>query len=145
MSYLFEIRNLTKIYDYRKVLDIPSLNLMEKTIYAFYGPNGAGKTTLLSILNLLLPPSTGSISYRGVDILNPATDRLIVRREMTMVTQNPYLFNATVESNVAYGLKMRNISKSQTRVTVSRCLAKVGLSGFEKRIARELSGGRYSG
>ncbi len=141
MSHLFEIRNLTKIYGHRKVLDIPSLNLREKKVYAFYGPNGAGKTTLLSILNLLLPPSTGSISYRGVDILNPATDRLIVRREMTMVTQNPYLFNTTVESNVAYGLKMRHISKSQTRVTVSRCLAKVGLSGFEKRSARELSGG----
>jgi tungstate transport system ATP-binding protein len=141
MSHLFEIRNLAKIYEHRKVLDIPSLNLREKMIYAFYGPNGAGKTTLLSILNLLLPPSTGSISYRGVDILNPATDRLNVRREMTMVTQNPYLFDTNVEGNVAYGLKMRNISKSQMRVTVSGCLARVGLSGFEKRSARELSGG----
>jgi len=141
MSYLFEIKNLTKIYDYRKVLDIPSLDLEEKRIYAFSGPNGAGKTTLLSILNLLLPPSTGRIFYRGLDVLNLGKDKMHVRRQMTMVTQGPYLFNTTVENNVAYGLKMRKVPKSQIRDTVSRCLAKVGLSGFEKRRARELSGG----
>jgi ABC-type methionine transport system ATPase subunit len=97
-------------------------------------PEGAARCSEVDV-------TAGSISHRGVDILNPATDRLILRREMTMVAQNPYLFNTTVEDNVAYGLKMRNISKSQMRVTVSRCLAKVGLSSFEKRSARELSGG----
>lgn len=139
MSYLFEIKDLTKIYDHKKVLDIPSLNLKERRIYAFCGPNGAGKTTLLSVLNLLIAPSTGRILYHGRHV--PGTDRVDVRREMTLVTQNPYLFSTTVENNVAYGLKLRKIPKSQMEDTVSRCLAKVGLSGFQKRSTRKLSGG----
>lgn len=141
MSYLFEIKDLTKIYNGKKVLDIPSLDLEEKGIYVFSGANGAGKTTLLSILNLLLMPSTGKILYKGLDVLNSQVNRIGIRREMTMVTQNPYLFDTTVENNVAYGLKMRKVPKTQMKDTVGSCLAKVGLSGFEKRRAHELSGG----
>lgn len=141
MNYLFKIQDLTKIYNGKKVLDISSLTLEEGKIYGFLGANGAGKTTLLSILNLLLPPSTGTILYKGLDIWNSGKDKISVRREMTMVTQSPYLFDTTVENNVAYGLKIRNFPRSQIKDIVSKCLSRVGLSGFEKRRAHELSGG----
>lgn len=141
MNYLFKIQDLTKIYNGKKVLDIPSLTLEEGKIYAFLGTNGAGKTTLLSVLNLLLPPSTGRILYKGLDIWNSGKDKISVRREMTMVTQNPYLFDTTVENNVAYGLRIRNFPRSEIKDRITQCLAKVALSGFEKRRAHELSGG----
>lgn len=141
MNYLFEIKNLTKVYNGKKVLDVPFLTFEEGKIYALLGVNGAGKTTFLSILNLLLAPSTGSILYRGLNILNSQTDKVHIRREMTMVTQTPYLFNTTVEDNIAYGLRIRNFSRDQIGDIVSRCLVRVRLSGFEKRRARELSGG----
>ncbi|UCG66358.1 MAG: ABC transporter ATP-binding protein [Deltaproteobacteria bacterium] len=135
----FEIRELTKGYHSKKVLDIPSLTIKKGKIYGVIGPNGSGKTTLLSILSLLMPPTSGTIYLEGVDI--DKADKHSLRQNVTLVLQNPLLFNTTVGNNIIYGLKARGVKKGEQKKRLEECLKLVGLDGFEKRRAREHSGG----
>lgn len=135
----FEIRNLTKVYHGKKVLDIPRLTIKTGGFYGVMGPNGSGKTTLLSLLSLLLPPTSGKIYFEGVD--TSKADKRSFRQKITLILQNPLLLNTTVQNNIAYGLKVRRIKRIAQKRRVTECLQLVGLEGFEKRRPREISGG----
>jgi tungstate transport system ATP-binding protein len=139
VAALFELRDITKSYNNTRVLAIPHLAIKQGGVYGIMGPNGAGKTTLLSIVALLLAPTSGTIYWEGANIAT--LDRNQLRRKVTLITQNPYLFHTTVENNVVYGLKMRGIKGEERRKKMKTSLALVGLPGFAKRMARELSGG----
>jgi tungstate transport system ATP-binding protein len=139
MSALFELRDITKLYNNIQVLDIPHLVIEQGGIYGIMGPNGAGKSTLLSILAFLIPATSGTIYWEGTDI--GALNIYALRRKVTLIHQNPYLFDTTVRKNVVYGLKGRLISKEKRQKQVKECLMQVGMPGFEERRARELSGG----
>ena len=84
---LYALRNLTRVYDGRTVLDVPELTLGQGTIYGLLGPNGSGKTTLLSILAFLEKPTTGTVAYHGrpVDFSEKGLQPL--RREIVLVNQ----------------------------------------------------------
>lgn len=140
-SHLFEIENLVHRFNGTPILDIPRLSLQPGKIYALVGPNGSGKTTLLSILNLILPPTSGSISYRGepAGVEEPA--RRLKRLEMSLLLQEPFLFNTTVYKNVAWGLEARGMRKDEIDSRVSWALELVRLRRFSGRRARSLSGG----
>lgn len=140
-EYLFKVENLTHNYGDRTVLTIPSLTFETRKIHAITGPNGSGKTTLCSILSLLLKPTTGTLWYQGERIYENggATER--VRKKVTMVHQNPFLFNTTVEKNVAYGLKIRNYPRSQWEPKVEECLKLMGIEHLRRQRATRLSGG----
>jgi tungstate transport system ATP-binding protein len=139
MASLLELRDITKSYNHTRVLAIPQLAIKQGGVYGIMGPNGAGKTTLLSIAALILAPTSGTIYWEGANIAT--MDQHQLRKRVTLITQNPYLFQTTVGKNVAYGLKMRGITREQRRERAKACLDLVGLSGFAKRMARELSGG----
>jgi tungstate transport system ATP-binding protein len=139
MPALIELRDITKSYHDRTVLDIPRLVIKQGGIYGIMGSNGAGKTTLLSIVAFLLSPTSGKLCWEGVDVAT--LDQHLLRKRVTLITQNPYLFHTTAWKNVIYGLKVRGISKEQRKAKAQECLTMVGLSGFEKRMAYELSGG----
>ena len=136
-----EIKNLVKIFNSKKILDISGCRFKEGKIYSLYGPNGAGKTTLFHILAFLEEPSSGEILFDGRKPENLALSRKNLIKEITLVQQNPYLFNTTVAKNISYGLKLRGIDKEEIKKAVRESLDMVGLSGFEKRKAKELSGG----
>ena len=137
----FRIRGLTKVRNGKTVLDIPDLVLKKGLIYGVMGPNGAGKTTLVSILSFLSRPASGKIYFDGVEVNGYGYDTSVLRRQMATVLQNPFLLNTTVEKNVAYGLKIRRWRKKEQKQKVRESLRHVGLTGFEKRKAHELSGG----
>ena len=99
---LFEIRNLTKVYGRRTVLDIKELDFERGLIYALLGPNGSGKTTLLEILSLLNPPTTGTIRYNHRTVDSSENNLTTFRREIVMVQQNPVLFTTTVYKNLEF-------------------------------------------
>ncbi|NVM57951.1 MAG: ATP-binding cassette domain-containing protein, partial [Desulfobacterales bacterium] len=138
---LFEIKNLTKVYGNRTVLDIPELSLEKGKVYGLLGPNGSGKTTLLEILSFLLPPSAGEIVYdsRKVDFSEGFLQGL--RREVVMVEQQPILFTTSVYKNVEFGLKIRNVSKDRRKRIVYEVLDLVGMREFAEASAHKLSGG----
>jgi len=133
---------LEKIHHYYKqkdVLNIPSLIFDRGKVYALVGPNGAGKTTLLFIIGLLLKPTSGRILYRGKEITEGDSKEL--RGKITMIFQDPILFNSTVKDNVEYGLKIQKVKSSDRKRKAEKCLEMVGLQGFAERRARELSSG----
>ncbi|MCG2762529.1 MAG: ATP-binding cassette domain-containing protein [Candidatus Atribacteria bacterium] len=139
---ILKVRNLKKIYNNKIVLDIDNLNFQEGKIYAIVGPNGSGKTTLLNILNLLEKPDEGQIFFYDQAITNKLnSDTLEIRRRMTLVNQDPFLFHSTVYDNIAYGLKIRSISSKVQKSRIRSALNIVGLSAFKDRKANQLSGG----
>lgn len=138
---LYEIRNLTKTYGERVVLDIPALDFRDGLIYALLGPNGSGKTTLLEILGLLSPPTTGAIRYRGRPLSFRGNHLFLLRREMIIVHQNPILFSTTVYRNLEFGLKIRGIPKKERALRIKDALELVGMGSFFHAEAHNLSGG----
>jgi len=118
------------------------LNFQEGKIYAIVGPNGSGKTALLNILNLLEKPDEGQIFFYDQEITNKSnSDTLEIRRRMTLVNQDPFLFHSTVYDNIAYGLKIRSIPSKVQKSRIRSALNIVGLSAFKDRKADQLSGG----
>lgn len=139
---IFKVRNLKKVYNDKIVIDVDNLNFQEGKIYAIVGPNGSGKTTLLNILNLLEKPDEGQIFFYDQAITNKLnSDTLEIRRRMTLVNQDPFLFHSTVYDNIAYGLKIRSIPSKVQKSRIRSALNIVGLSGFKDRKANQLSGG----
>lgn len=138
---MFEIFGLTQVFDGRTVLDIEHLTFESGKVYCLYGPNGSGKTTLFEILTLLRKPTTGRILFHGQEIYPNEDGIADLRSRVTLVHQDPLLFDTTVERNVDYGLRLRKIPKEQRKARVSECLRLVRLDGFQKRKARSLSGG----
>ena len=122
------------------ILDIPSFRITEKEFVSLIGPNGSGKSTLLLVLNSLLKPVAGRIVYRGEEISSREAV-LRYRRKVSMVFQEPLLFDTTVYKNVASGLKIRGINRDEIRERVMRYLKCFNIEHLANRSARKLSGG----
>jgi tungstate transport system ATP-binding protein len=122
------------------VLDIPSFCLHEKEIVTVVGPNGSGKSTLLLTLACLLKPAQGRISYRG-NALDSQDAAFQLRRKISMVFQEPLLFDTTVYKNVAAGLSIRGLSRNDMKDRVMKYLKYFNIEHLSGRSARKLSGG----
>jgi tungstate transport system ATP-binding protein len=138
---IFELSELTQIFDARTVLNISYLTFEAGKIYCLYGPNGSGKTTLFEVLTLLRKPTNGRIIFQGKEVYPGEEGVAELRSQVTLVHQDPLLFDTTVEKNVDYGLRVRRMAKDQRQQRVAECLHLVQLDGFQKRRARQLSGG----
>lgn len=138
---ILDLKGIKHIYNGKKVLDVPDFSLEKGQIHGLVGPNGSGKTTLLSIMSLILRPTQGEVYFEGSLVRYGNHSLRAAQRRMTMVIQAPYLFNTSVAKNVAYGLRSRGISKRICDGKAKEILELVGLKGFEKRGARQLSGG----
>jgi molybdopterin-binding protein len=139
MSWVAELKKVTKVFDGITALDNVNLKILDGEIFALLGPNGSGKTTLLKILAFIEKPSEGEVYFCGRKVTDK--DMAQMRMESTMVFQKTTLFNTTVYNNVAYGLKIRKMPKNKIEEEVSKALKLVRLEGFEKRLAKRLSGG----
>ena len=133
---LYRLRGVVKRYGGRAVLALDELDVYEGERLALLGPSGAGKSTLLRLLNFLEPPDAGAIAYAGV--APSGAIPLALRREVTTVFQRPFLLDASVRANVAYGLRVRG-RRDQARVDAA--IDRVGLAGLAGARARTLSGG----
>ena len=99
------------------------------------GPSGCGKSTVLSALAGFIAPSQGMLLIDDAPVTRPRTDVGLVFQQHTLLPWR------TVEENVAFGLKMRNVPRDQRLAAARALLAMVGLAGFERRYPHELSGG----
>lgn len=140
MAPLFQVKNLTKEYGSKRILDIGYLEIQERKTTALIGPSGAGKSTLLLILNGLETATTGTIRYDGKECWKSKPD-IGLRREMAIVFQKPVVFNNSVFDNISYSLKLRGQSKQTVLKQVEEMLELVGLQEQRKQRAATLSGG----
>ena len=92
-------------------------------------------------LALLQPADRGHIHFAGSLIRWEKKILHRMRQIVTMVDQDPYLFDRTVFQNLAFGLRLRGITGAEARLRIAETLDNVGLTGFEVRLARDLSGG----
>ena len=103
------------------------------------GPSGSGKTTLLSLIAGLAQPDEGQILLGETDITYGAP----YERDIGMVFQNYALFpHMTIEENIAFPLKMRNVDGATARKSAAEALQMVRLPHVAQRYPRELSGGQ---
>lgn len=121
------------------VLDIPYFGIQEGEILSLIGSNGAGKTTFLQTLAQLIKLSRGEIFFKGEKISNHSNPDY--RKKMTMVFQEPLLFDTTVFGNVAAGLKIRGWAGPEIQEAVSANLERFGISQLLHRSAKKISGG----
>jgi tungstate transport system ATP-binding protein len=138
---LIELKNVSQRRDGRDILKNISLAVDRGEVLALIGPTGAGKSTLIRILDLLDSPASGKVFFNGADMSASETARLEARRRMGYVLQKPVVFNSSVFDNIAHGLKWRGAGKQQTHEKVKNVIETVGLSGYERRRAKTLSGG----
>ncbi|MBI2937389.1 MAG: phosphate ABC transporter ATP-binding protein [Thaumarchaeota archaeon] len=138
---MLKLENVCRSFSGRMALRNASLSVNKGEILAIIGPSGAGKTTLLRLVNLLIQPTSGLILFNDVNTSGDDKHQRSLRRQMSLVLQYPALFDTTVFNNVALGLKIRGCPETVIKEKVDNMLAVVGLSGFEKRMVKTLSGG----
>jgi tungstate transport system ATP-binding protein len=137
---LYRLIGVEKFHQGRPVLEIPALEIETGQVTVISGPNGAGKTTLLNLLAFITTPDKGRLEYEGQAVRNgPGLTAL--RREVTLVAQDAYLFNSSVAKNLLYGLELRGLESGRRESRTEEALRAVGLAGFAQRKARQLSSG----
>ncbi len=137
---LLELREVRVDRGGVRVLEIPSFRLEAGELVSIIGPNGSGKSTLLLTLMSLLPRAAGTLRYRGAEV-RTAGEVLACRRRMALVFQDPLLLDATVQDNVAAGLRLRRLPRAEVRRRVEAALGRFHLAELAQRYARRLSGG----
>jgi len=116
-----------------------SLDIRENEFFALLGPSGCGKTTLLRMIAGFEQPDEGRIRLSGSDI----TDRAPEKRPLNLMFQSYALFpHMTVRQNLAYGLEMERIGRSEISARVEEMLKTTDLQALAERKPAELSGGQ---
>ncbi|NWJ46677.1 MAG: phosphate ABC transporter ATP-binding protein [Chloroflexi bacterium] len=134
---IIETKNLSRQVADKILVEDINIQVEQGEVLAIIGPSGAGKTTFLRLLNRLDEPTSGTVYYEGKDYrsLPPA----IVRQQIGMVLQSPYLFPGSIAENISFGPRQRGITLSSERI--SWLLERVGLPGYQERAINNLSGG----
>ncbi len=136
---LIQFRNIVKDFDGTIVLKGINLDIYENEFVTLLGPSGCGKTTLLRILGGFIEASEGAIIFDGQDI----KDLPPYKRELNTVFQKYALFpHMSVYENIAFGLKIKKMSKDVIEQKVMRMLKLIGLEGYENKNVTMLSGGQ---
>src|SRR6476620_9694258 len=116
-----------------------SLSIREGEFFSLLGPSGCGKTTTLRMIAGFEAPDAGRIYLQGADV----TSLFSNRRPVNMVFQQYALFtHMSIYDNVAFGLKVKKVPRSEHAGRVKEMLRIVELEGLEKRKPRQLSGGQ---
>ena len=136
---LIEFRNIVKSFDTQVVLKGINLDIYENEFVTLLGPSGCGKTTLLRILGGFLDADEGKVIFDNEDI----TDKPPYERELNTVFQKYALFpHLSVYENIAFGLKLKKMSKDIIDQKVMKMLKLIGLEGYEDKNTTLLSGGQ---
>jgi len=139
MSVNIRIQNAVKKYGDNVVIPDLSLDIKEGEFFTLLGPSGCGKTTLLRMIAGFNSIEGGDFYFgdRRINDLDPS------KRNIGMVFQNYAIFpNMTVEKNVEFGLKNRNVSKEERAVEVKKFLKLMQIEDFAERMPEKLSGGQ---
>jgi spermidine/putrescine ABC transporter ATP-binding subunit len=139
MEYYIEFKNIVKKFDDFVALDHVSLQIPKGKFVTLLGPSGCGKTTLMRQLAGFSEPEEGDVIVNGkrMNGLPP------YKRNTPLVFQEYALFpHMTVYENIAYGLKLKKMPKSEIDKKVEEMLEMFNLKGLDKRFPKQMSGGQ---
>ncbi len=139
MTNAITVTGASKRYGDFSALDNVDFVVPAGSLTALLGPSGSGKSTLLRAIAGLDTPDSGTITINGRDVTGVPPQR----RGIGFVFQHYAAFkHLTVRDNVAFGLKIRKLPKSEIKDKVDNLLEVVGLAGFQTRYPNQLSGGQ---
>ncbi|HEY3375089.1 MAG TPA: ABC transporter ATP-binding protein [Candidatus Aquicultor sp.] len=132
-----EVKNVSKVFGKRKVLDQVSFDLEKGGFLSLFGPNGAGKTTLVKIISTLIAPTTGEVRLCGLD---PFKDSAAIRAKIGLISHSPLLYlDLNAEENLRFYGAMYNMPNIQERI--DELLDQVELSHRRYDLVRTYSKG----
>ncbi len=133
------LRGISHFFGKNQVLSNVSLSIRRGEFFGILGPSGSGKTTTMRIIGGFIIPTVGEV-YLQNELMGR---RPAYCRNTTMVFQHLALFpHMNVFGNLAYGLKIRRVSRGEIKTRVNKVLEVVHLESFEDRYPKQLSGGQ---
>ena len=138
------LKEITKSYEMRYVLDGLSLELQSGESVAIQGRSGSGKTTLINIIAGLTTAYYGDYFFEGVEMrkLSDGRRARFRREEIGIITQHfDLLEDRSVKANIALGLEHLKLSGPKKKDKIQKILRYIGLEGYEKKPVNQLSGG----
>jgi spermidine/putrescine ABC transporter ATP-binding subunit len=134
-----ELQRVSRVFNDVVAVDAVDLTVAPGEFLSLLGPSGCGKSTTLRMIGGLEQPTQGAILIGGVDMTSTPPNR----RPTSIVFQDYALFpHMSVVDNVAFGLKMRGVGRSQRRSQAEAMLSLVNLEGMQNRKPFQLSGGQ---
>ncbi|MDD0841840.1 ABC transporter ATP-binding protein [Pseudomonas sp. Gutcm_11s] len=139
MTLAVQFTDVSRVFGDVKAVDRVSIDIQDGEFFSMLGPSGSGKTTCLRLIAGFEQPSSGSIRIHGEE----AAGLPPYRRDVNTVFQDYALFpHMNVLENVAYGLKVKGVGKSERLARAEEALGMVALSGFGSRKPAAMSGGQ---
>ncbi|QGQ48473.1 ABC transporter ATP-binding protein [Metabacillus sediminilitoris] len=136
---LFTLQDIAVAYNKQTILEDFNLEIEKGKLVSLLGPSGCGKTTTLRLIAGFIQANQGKFLFKDKDY----TKVPVNKRNFGFVFQNYALFpHLSIFDNIAFGLRLRKVSKSEIEKRVMNVLEIVDLKGFEKRFPSELSGGQ---
>lgn len=139
MTLAVQFTGVSRVFGEVKAVDRVSIDIQDGEFFSMLGPSGSGKTTCLRLIAGFEQPSAGSIRIHGEEAVGLAP----YQRDVNTVFQDYALFpHMNVLDNVAYGLKVKGVGKSERYARAEETLALVALDGYGPRKPAQLSGGQ---
>lgn len=136
---MIEVKNLSKSYgDYAAVTDV-SFTAQKGQIVGFLGPNGAGKTTTIRMLSTYLPPSSGTATVAGFDVLTQSDQ---VRRRIGYLPENPPLYGEmTVREYLKFVGEIKGVPRASLSARIDEVMERCFVADVRNKLCQHLSRG----
>lgn len=139
MTSVIELSGISKHFGSVVAVDHVDLAVRNGEFLTLLGPSGCGKSTLLRMIGGFEMPTTGNVRLMGQDVTYVPPQK----RDVNMMFQDYALFpHMTVRQNIAYGLRMKGVAKSEAQVRAQEALELVGLPDKIDQYPQQLSGGQ---
>lgn len=136
---ILKIQGLSHRYSVQWAVRDINLEIRENGIYGLLGSNGAGKSTTMNIMCGVLRQTQGDVYIKGISISDNPVE---AKRHIGFLPQHPPLHpDLTVSEYLEYSADLRHIDKKEVKNAVKVIMERCGISHFEKRLIRNLSGG----
>tara|TARA_Y100000590_G_scaffold466812_1_gene643446 strand:+ start:495 stop:1271 length:777 start_codon:yes stop_codon:yes gene_type:complete len=141
---IVELKNISKSFSKRKVLDDVSIKVNQGECLGILGPNGSGKTTILNLIMGILDPDYGNIILKGSDVTKlPVYERAVTKKLSYIPQKGGAILDLTVKENLQMIAEIHFKDKQIIKSKVESTIAQFQFDPIEKVKAKNISGGQF--